>query len=243
MGSIAGDKSSAPRFVQKPQLRQEDEGNRLIFECELGGFPQPEVFWFREDTQITPDQRTNVKVTPTDKKTFIVVLELNDVVESDAGLYKIRSKNTFGEVAASINLNFSPIDAPSLPQVDGIAPTFSTKPTIRQGPDGTTLIFHCAIVADPKPQITWFHDGVKVADGGKFQVVTKEENEYTIDCQLFLKNVTVEDAGKYKVTARNDLGESNATISLNFDSKCIWWTNKSNKLSHCYNYSSVTNAT
>ena len=107
MGSIAGDKSSAPRFVQKPQLRQEDEGNRLIFECELGGFPQPEVFWFREDTQITPDQRTNVKVTPTDKKTFIVVLELNDVVESDAGLYKIRSKNKFGEVAASINLNFS----------------------------------------------------------------------------------------------------------------------------------------
>ena len=51
------------------------------------------------------------------------------------------------------------------------------------------------------------------------QVVLKEENEYTIDCSLFLKNVTVEDAGKYKVTARNDLGESNATISLNFDSK------------------------
>jgi hypothetical protein len=31
--------------------------------------------------------------------------------------------------------------------------------------------------------------------------------------------VTVEDAGKYKVTAKNELGESNATISLNFDSK------------------------
>ena len=67
-------------------------------------------------------------------------------------------------------LYFIAIDAPSLPQVDGIAPTFSTKPTIRQGPDGTTLIFHCAIVADPKPQITWYHNGVKVQDGGKFQV-------------------------------------------------------------------------
>lgn len=38
---------------------------------------------------------------------------------------------------------------------------------------------------------------------------------------LELKNVTVEDAGKYKVNAKNELGESNATISLNFDSKYI----------------------
>lgn len=53
----------------------------------------------------------------------------------------------------------------------------------------------------------------------RLQVVLKDENAYTIDCSLFLRSVTVEDAGKYKVTARNDLGESNATISLNFDSK------------------------
>lgn len=51
------------------------------------------------------------------------------------------------------------------------------------------------------------------------QVVTKEDNAYTFDCKLLLRNATVEDAGKYKITARNTLGESNATISLNFDSK------------------------
>lgn len=38
--------------------------------------------------------------------------------------------------------------------------------------------------------------------------------------------MTVEDAGKYKVTAKNELGESNATISLNFDSK---WTSRISK--------------
>lgn len=41
---------------------------------------------------------------------------------------------------------------------------------------------------------------------------------------LEIKNVAVEDAGKYKVTAKNELGESNATISLNFDSKCNKFT-------------------
>lgn len=38
---------------------------------------------------------------------FLVVLELDDVIETDAGLYKVKAKNKMGEVAASINLNFS----------------------------------------------------------------------------------------------------------------------------------------
>ena len=53
------------------------------------------------------------------------------------------------------------------------------------------------------------------------QVVTKEENQYTFDSSLIMRHVTVEDAAKYKVTARNDLGEFNAAISLNFDSKFL----------------------
>ncbi len=97
----------APRFVRKPQLRQEDDGNRLIFECELSGSPQPAVTWLRGEVKIAEDARTYVRVTETAARTFLVVLELNDVVETDAGLYKIKAKNKFGEVAASINLNFS----------------------------------------------------------------------------------------------------------------------------------------
>ena len=62
------------------------------------------------------------------------------------------------------------MDAPPQPQVDGTAPTFSKKPTIRQEDNGNTLVFHCAIVADPLPQITWYHNGVKVQDTDKYQV-------------------------------------------------------------------------
>lgn len=46
--------------------------------------------------------------------------------------------------------------------------------------------------------------------------VSKEGKSYY--ASLEINNVTVEDAGKYRVTAKNELGESNATISLNFDS-------------------------
>ena len=105
MGTLG--ENRAPKFVRKPQLRQEDDGNRLIFECELSGHPQPEVSWFRQDEKINENDRTVIKTTETQVSTYMVVLELDEVVESDAGLYKIRAKNKFGEVSASINLNFS----------------------------------------------------------------------------------------------------------------------------------------
>ena len=51
-------------------------------------------------------------------------------------------------------------------------------------------------------------------------VVEKDGNSYFSTLEIV--NVAAEDAGKYKVTAKNELGESNATISLNFDSKLLF---------------------
>lgn len=97
----------APSFTQKPQLRQEDEGNRLVFECKILSSPKPDITWFRGETQLSEDNRTVMKTQPVGTNSFLVVLELDDVIESDAGLYKVKAKNKMGEVSASINLNFS----------------------------------------------------------------------------------------------------------------------------------------
>lgn len=53
----------------------------------------------------------------------------------------------------------------------------------------------------------------------KFFQLRIDKDGHSYFATLEIINVTVEDAGKYKVTAKNELGESNATISLNFDSK------------------------
>ena len=41
---------------------------------------------------------------------------------------------------------------------------------------------------------------------------------------LEITNVAMEDAGKYRVTCKNEFGESNANIGLNFDGKdeALW---------------------
>lgn len=97
----------APSFVKKPQLRQEDDGNRLIFQCELLSAPKPDIEWFRSDELIVQDSRTTYKIQSIGENMYSVILDIDDVAETDAGLYKVKAKNTMGEVAASINLNFS----------------------------------------------------------------------------------------------------------------------------------------
>ncbi|CRK99516.1 CLUMA_CG012835, isoform A [Clunio marinus] len=108
-------------------------------------------------------------------------------------------------------------------QIDGLAPTFLKKPAIRQEDDGKRLLFECLIKADPLPQVRWSHNGSPVEDNTRHKLsVQKDGQQYF--ASLEIKNVTVEDAGKYKVTAKNELGESNATITLNFDNKISSFT-------------------
>ena len=64
-----------------------------------------------------------------------------------------------------------------------MAPTFASKPTIRQDEDGSTLVFHCAIMAEPKPTITWFHNGVKVHDSDKFQASRTTNSSHSLTIQ------------------------------------------------------------
>ena len=55
-------------------------------------------------------------------------------------------------------------------QIDGIAPTFAQKPSIKQEEDGKRLRFECRVLADPRPDVSWFHDGNQVKNGGRHRV-------------------------------------------------------------------------
>lgn len=107
-------------------------------------------------------------------------------------------------------------------QIDGIAPTFEKKPAIRQAEDGRVLYFECVILSDPKPTVTWYHNGDLINLGKRLSATleNKGTGQNVYQSVMKITDVSVEDAGKYKVVAKNELGESNASISLNFDGEC-----------------------
>lgn len=63
-------------------------------------------------------------------------------------------------------------------QIDGLAPTFSKKPAIRQEDDGKRLLFECRIQADPTPSVVWSHGGGVVKDDARHKVSCQYKYRY-----------------------------------------------------------------
>ena len=92
-------------------IRRPDDGNRLLFECQLISRPRPTVKWYKENRQITDyDQRISTKLKEFSPNRYLATLDINDVVGIDAGIYRIHAVNMQGDVSASINLNFTRTD-------------------------------------------------------------------------------------------------------------------------------------
>ncbi|XP_069132542.1 twitchin-like isoform X10 [Argopecten irradians] len=206
----------APRFTQKPVLKQEDGGKRLVFQCTLEASPKPSIQWFQGTTPVPESDRIRMRVESAGGSKYNIMMDIIGVTQADAGAYKVVAKNKLGEVSASINLNFGA--TPGQKQQDGIAPNFIQKPVTKQADNGRKLLFECQLTADPTPEITWFRDDTLIKAGGRIKITTTPQDQKKYFIVLEIDGVNAKDAGNYRVTAKNALGESNATIRLNFDS-------------------------
>lgn len=95
-------------IIRKPRIREEDDGNRLLFECLLLGQPRPLIEWHKGDHKITLlDGRFQTRLQETAPNKYIATLDLVDVIGEDAGQYRIYATNKLGNVSAAINLTFT----------------------------------------------------------------------------------------------------------------------------------------
>ena len=97
-------------------------------------------------------------------------------------------------------------------KVEGSAPKFTAKPSIKQV--GAGVVFEVRLTADPEPAITWYFGDSVIQDGSHYKISTQADGASYI-LLLEMATISAADGGSYKVTAKNKLGESNANINLN----------------------------
>lgn len=96
----------APRITKKPSLEQEDNGNRLVINCEIQASPEPEIKWYKDGSPLVQNSRVKSSI-ESKNNLYSIYLDIDNVTSDDSGAYKVTAKNKLGEVSASISLNFA----------------------------------------------------------------------------------------------------------------------------------------
>lgn len=175
----ASDKQ-APTWLKTPNNTLDITSRQLVFECEAAGVPTPTVQWLKNGQPVRANSRIKVEAT---RLTFDPVL--GDI---DTAVYQCNASNEVGYAFTNFYLNGLKF-APTISD-------FAHKELLIMSK--TDVELNCHADGSPKPNITWEKDGLPITSGPKF---------FVSEGLLRVANTSEKDAGEYRCTASNALGD------------------------------------
>ncbi|CAG4950620.1 unnamed protein product [Parnassius apollo] len=164
--------------------------------------PLPHVAWLLNGNELTPDATLLMQADTEDidhgLKQCTFTLHIPTGRHADTGVYTIQAKNKYGVGESSARL-----DILLRPEIEGL------KDVNAMPYEETTFI--AKIQANPIAEVQWSKDGYVIKPSSRFDI---EEDKASETHKLVVKKVTVEDAGVYSVTAKNELGEASQQAKL-----------------------------
>lgn len=82
-------------------------------------------------------------------------------------------------------------------------------PETRTAQEGQKVQLDCVIVAQPEPEVIWYHNDRPVKESSDFQLAFQGDR-----CSLIIREAFHEDSGTYRVVAINSAGEASSQCQL-----------------------------
>ncbi|XP_021942897.1 obscurin isoform X2 [Zootermopsis nevadensis] len=161
--------------------------------------------WLRDGQPFDPEERFKV-LFKDDEDSLALVFQ--HVKPEDAGLYTCVASTSTGKISCSAELTVqgSVNQLAREPEV----PKISTESKTTEVGIGGSAMLELKVEGYPKPDIKWTKDGKAVEAGGRVRFLYEDEESMS----LIIKGVTAEDAGKYIVVAKNELGQDSTEMDL-----------------------------
>ncbi|KAK4877721.1 hypothetical protein RN001_010227 [Aquatica leii] len=177
-----------PVFTLHPESLNTQIGQNAKLECVAVGTPAPQISWFRNNERLKNGGRVQISQDGT-------VLEIKNIKASEGGLYVCEARNELGYREASAKVEIE--------TVVQRPPTFIYKPYDIQAVLGSTIELPCKGDGVPTPGLQWRKDGSELLRTGRIRI--------SVNGNLYIVGVALEDAGRYECTAINDHGRATAS--------------------------------
>ncbi|XP_043935394.1 neural cell adhesion molecule 1 [Protopterus annectens] len=184
-----------------------DLANSVTLACDAEGYPEPQVYWTKDDDEI--EAKDNKYSFNSEKNEMTV----HNIGKEDDGEYSCFAENKAGDAEAKITVKV--FVKPSI--------TYVENKTAMELDDQITLT--CEASGDPTPSITWRTATRVFKEGDQQASWTRPEKYETLDGRIAvrgharvssvtLKDVQYTDSGEYICTATNPVGHDSKSMFL-----------------------------
>merc|ERR1712142_580370 len=88
--------------------------------------------------------------------------------------------------------------------------SFKKKPEDVEAREGRLVRFDCVVAGNPRPELSWFHNGLQIFDSSRCKILVNESGVHSL---LFMQ-VSQRDTGTVSCIARNKGGEATFSVQL-----------------------------
>ncbi|XP_073994362.1 obscurin isoform X3 [Rhodnius prolixus] len=181
---------TAPVILKKLCDVTTTEGEPMFLEAQVMGFPLPELKWFKDGLPVRTSRAVNFINSPGG----LVGLSVDKTLNEHAGSYTLTAVNKLGEASSSAKVEIILKDR---------RPEFQTHLVPQTVVEGFPVRLTIKANGNPKPEITWQHDGSTIdIDGEHIKSVELPDG---VQYLLFDK-ATPLDAGTYSAIISNNAG-------------------------------------
>uniref|UniRef100_A0A182TSB9 Ig-like domain-containing protein n=1 Tax=Anopheles melas TaxID=34690 RepID=A0A182TSB9_9DIPT len=185
-----------PVIKEKPKLVTNIKKRTASIECSVASRFKPECVWMKETTVIKETHRHMIKIEETREGEFSVKLNIVGLSEADFGAYKLVAKNDKGQATSQV-IEIKDIVFEKPPATKPIIDAKFKDVEVDEGGDLTLA----AGLAQPDRHFKVYWMKNKTILKASETVIQEFTGRMA---KLVVKNVTVEDAGSYKVSISND---------------------------------------
>ncbi|KXJ75424.1 hypothetical protein RP20_CCG011806 [Aedes albopictus] len=180
-----------PYFIAKPSDVTVLEGNRVQFQCAVGGDPFPQVLWSKENGHIPVGR---AEILEEDRS-----LVIRNATPDDRGQYICEAHNSVGQISGRANLA---VNTP---------PSFTVRPQDQRVVPNGVASFRCGATGNPAPSVFWTKEGSQTL---MFPNNTYGSLQISGQGTLQIRGVQREDEGYYVCSALSVAGSVTSRVYL-----------------------------
>ena len=158
------------------------------------GDPKANIHWYKENKEVYEGK--HYQITYSGKTASLTI---KGTCATDSGWYRCEAENKLGRVQTECTLTVE------------CAPTLEYEPAMKetQLKAGNSLILLVNIMGAPTPKVTWYHGEEEIYQGSGVTI----EGDGTFS-RLTIKGVSSTNVGKYRILAKNKVGEASDDFSV-----------------------------